>query len=665
MKLFPERGRTSPFGAILHGTSTHSSVGRRPSIPEPVDRSHVLLQSVLNGLAAGTAPDQLLRDAVAGALAASRGDDAGILRLVGGECSPVAGAGRLSPGAIETGRSAVAGSRAVRRRDPETGLMTAAEPLRAGQAVIGALVVTGPAERLDGAALPLYAAAAASVVKRHATATPEALPELLASMAGVACDLDVSAMSARILDAARDLFGVDLSLCALWGDGPVRVSQFRGIDAGRMAQASKLPGFRSLVTGDDVRVDGAADPVVACLSDLGHVAVGLPLAAGGRVFGRLVLLLPEAPGPAGRAVLERFASQVAVGLLAAQLHRAVGDQEHRLASVAHSVGQPVVMVDDNGHLVEVNGAAAQAFHLAGRFERGQPVTGRLGHPDIERMLTSGREGTAEVVVGSGEAHVYRATVRRVRGADGRVTGRVLVLEDVTTARQTDALKADFVAVIGHELRTPITVMKGYLKTLVRRGDAMTPERRAQALNAVDSNVTRLERLIEDLLFVSSIEQRSTQLDLRPVDVCDLLRLYAGERVSVTVPDAAVHAEVDEDRLAQVVRHLLDNALEHSAGEVVVRLVERDGKVEVAVEDSGPGIFSGDVTHLFSRFHQLDSSSTRSHGGLGIGLYICRRIIEAMGGRIWCESRLGVGSRFIFTVPAAAVEAATPVDAPVA
>ncbi|MGI8684658.1 MAG: sensor histidine kinase [Acidimicrobiales bacterium] len=611
---------------------------------------------MLNGLAAGAEPDRLLRDTVAGALVAARADAGGILRLAGGECTPVAVTGRLSAAAIETGRAAVAGGRMVRRRDADTGHMTAAEPLRAGQSLLGALVVTGSADGLEPAALPLFAAAAASVVKRHAAATPEALPELLASLAVVARDLDASAMSARILDAARDLFGVDCSLCALSGDGPVRVSQFRGIDADRMARASMLAGFRALVTGDDVRVDGPDDPVVACLSALGHVAVGLPLTAGGRLLGRLVLLLPEAPGTAGRVVLERFAGQVAVCLLAAQLHRAIGDQEHQLASVAHSVGQPVVMVDDNGNLVEVNGAAAQAFGLAGRFERGQPVAGRLGHTDVERMLTSGDEGTAEVVVGSGDARVYRATVRRVRGADSRVTGRVLVLDDVTTARQTDALKADFVAVIGHELRTPITVMKGYLKALMRRGDAMTPERRAQALTAVDTNVTRLERIIEDLLFVSAIEQRSTQLDLRPVDVCELLRGQAGGRVAVDVPDAAVTAQVDEDRIGQVVRHLLDNALEHSSGEVVARVARRDGKVEVVVEDSGPGIFSGDVPHLFSRFHQLDSSSTRSHGGLGIGLYICRRIIEAMGGRIWCESRLGVGSRFIFTVPAAAVEA---------
>lgn len=607
-------------------------------------------------MAAGTDPDQLLREALAGALAATGATVGCVLGVAGGSCRPIARAGDPSEAVIATGRAAVDGARGVRRRDAGTGATSTAEPLRAGSRIVGALVVSGPADRMDSTRLALFASATAGVVRRHDAATPEALPELLASLGSLARDLDASAMSARILDSARDLFGVDSSLCALASGESVRVTTFRGIDAGRMARATRLPGFRDLVTGRDLRVARADDPVVACLTDVDQVAVSLPLAAGGRVLGRVVLLLAEAPGPAGCALLERFASQAALCLLAARLHRELSDQEHQLASVAHSVGQPVVMVDDAGRLVEVNGAAAQTFHLAGGFERGQPVEGRLGHPTLEKMLTSGREASAEVVVGSGEPRVYRASVRRLRGADGRVRGRVMVLDDVTTARQTDALKADFVAVIGHELRTPITVMKGYLTTLVRHGESMTGARRAQAIKALEGSLGRLERLIEDLLFVSAIEERTPQLDLRPVDLAELLRAEERDRVSIEAPPGGLTAEVDEARLGQVVRHLLDNALQHSAGPVVVRLEDRGGTAEVSVEDSGPGIFSGDVPHLFERFRQLDGTSTRARGGLGIGLYICRRIVEAMGGRIWCESRLGVGSRFVFSLPSTVARA---------
>ena len=616
-----------------------------------VDRSHALLRSVLDGLAAGSEPESLLRDGLAGALAATGATDGAVLRLSAGELVPVVTSGRLGEVALATATAAAEAARMVRRRDAASGLTTAAEPLRAGLRVLGVVVVAGLHDRIDASSLSLYASALAAVVQRHATAVPEALPELLESLSTVARDLDVPTMSARILEAARDLFGVDASLCALDVDGVVRVTHFRGIDADRLARAAQFPGFRPLVTGDRVRVDGPDDPVVACLDTLGRVAVGLPLAAGGKVVGRLVLLMPEAPARAGLAVLDRFASHVAMCLLAGNLERAVRDQEQRLSSVAHSVGQPVVMVDEGGRLVEVNAAAAQVFRMAAGFERGQPVAGRLGHDVLEQMLASGVESSREVVVGTGETHVYRATVRRLRGAGSRAAGCVLVLDDVTTARRTDAIQADFVAVIGHELRTPITVMKGYLKTLARRGDAMSPERRAQALAAVDGSVTRLERLIEDLLFVSAVDEHTAVLDIRETDLRGLLLAEATERVVVHVPATRVEAGVDDARFAQVVRHLLDNALQHSTGEVVVRLTERGGTAEVAVEDCGPGIFSGDVPQLFERFRQLDGSSTRPHGGVGMGLYICRRIVEAMGGRIWCESRLGVGSRFVFSLPA--------------
>ena len=120
------------------------------------------------------------------------------------------------------------------------------------------------------------------------------------------------------------------------------------------------------------------------------------------------------------------------------------------------------------------------------------------------------------------------------------------------------------------------------------------------------------------------------------------------------------------KVQQVLHHLIDNALKYSDGEVVVEIHDRGEELEVAVVDNGPGIFSGDVPRLFERFFQLDGASTRAHGGTGIGLYVSRRLVEAHGGKIWCESRLGVGSRFAFTLPRwrELETSAVTVDAPV-
>jgi signal transduction histidine kinase len=194
------------------------------------------------------------------------------------------------------------------------------------------------------------------------------------------------------------------------------------------------------------------------------------------------------------------------------------------------------------------------------------------------------------------------------------------------------------------------VMKGYLRTLVHRGDTLDPHVRELALKAVESNADRLQRLIEDVLFVSAVETNRSNLHLEEVDLGALVDAVVQERVKVRRPRKDLTLSLDTAKVQQVLHHLVDNALKYSDGEVVVEISDHNDELEVAVLDKGPGIFSGDVPRLFERFFQLDGASTRAHGGTGIGLYVSRRLVEAHGGKIWCESRLGVGSRFAFTLP---------------
>jgi signal transduction histidine kinase len=170
------------------------------------------------------------------------------------------------------------------------------------------------------------------------------------------------------------------------------------------------------------------------------------------------------------------------------------------------------------------------------------------------------------------------------------------------------------------------------------------------VDALTRNVDRLERLLEDLLFISAVEKGRTSVHADADDVGELVDGLAGERVVVTRPRAPVTVPFDRGKVGHALYHLVDNALKYSEGEVVVEVVNRPDEVEIAVVDRGPGIFSGDVPSLFRRFRQLDGTSTRATGGTGIGLYIARRIVEAHGGRIWCDTRLGHGSRFAFTLP---------------
>ncbi|HUR19086.1 MAG TPA: ATP-binding protein [Acidimicrobiales bacterium] len=620
------------------------------------------LQPVLRGLAAGADPTKLLRDILQVAVVATRATEGGILRLVGHTATPAVTSGELSPSAAEAGRVAIDSGRLVRRRDPAGNATHAAEPLREGTRIIGALVVGGTMQRLDPAALPLYGAAASLVLGRQAAGAPATLRHLLDSLSHIASDLDTPRMLARIFDLVQNLFGTASGFCVLFDRGAVRVAHFRGIDKERMVLVAQQPDFKVLVSSRSMRIDPPTHPVVAQLARLSEVAVTLPLESEGSHLGQLVLLMATAPDSEQKEMLLSFSRHVGRCLRSAEMFRSLGDQQEQLTAMVHSMASPVVVVDESGHVTELNGAAAEAFRLAANFERNQPVAGRLGHKMLEQMLTNGDDQTAEVVIGGEKPRVYKATLRRIRASGGRLMGRILVLDDLTGEREMTTLKADFVAVIGHELRTPLTVMKGYLHSLIRRSDTMSDEKREQTLTAVKANVTRLERLIEDLLFISAIDKRRAQLDLELHDLGALLDARASDRVVVKLPNWPVEVELDQAKLDQVLNHLLDNALKYSEGQVSLELVERPDIYEIAVTDAGPGIFSGDIPQLFERFRQLDGSSTRTHGGVGIGLYIARRVVEAMGGRIWCESRLGVGSRFAFSMPrnrAAAVAQGAP------
>ena len=605
----------------------------------------------MRGLAAGSDPMRLLHDCLGGAVEAAEGRCGLLVGSMDGEVTPLASTGAISEPVREAANAAVSAGRLSRKGDAKTGQHAVAEAVRVGGRVVGALAVGGQLSNLDPMSLMLFADAAALVMARRPTVMSATAPEFLDALARVGADTDRNNVLVRMFDAAENLFGAKAGFCALFEDEGARIAHFRGIDREVLRHASLESGFRELVTSPTLRIDTAANPLIASLTGGAETAVGLPLMAGGVRLGHLVLFLGETPDPSSRALLTGFANHVALSIRTAELSRRIADRDEQLASVVHSMPDPAVVVDDTGCFLMVNGPASELFHLAGTFEVGQPVAGRLGNTLLEAMLggEDHRDGQLEVALGT-PSRAFHASIRRVHSSDGRVLGRVMVLDDITTAREAAQIKADLVAVIGHELRTPLTVMKGYIRTLIRRGDEIEQSSRELALKALDSNSDRLERLIEDLLLMSAIETSRPTLHLEPADLCEVVAARANERVQVRRPRKELSVVVDRPKLEQVLNHLIDNALKYSEGVIVLEAVDRGEEVEISVTDSGPGVFSGDIPLLFERFQQLDGSSTRAHGGTGIGLYICKRLVEALGGRIWCESRLGLGSKFAFTVP---------------
>ena len=239
--------------------------------------------------------------------------------------------------------------------------------------------------------------------------------------------------------------------------------------------------------------------------------------------------------------------------------------------------------------------------------------------------------------------------------------------------EMNRLKDDFVASVSHELRTPLTSIQGYVKTLLRVDAKFPPEQQRSFLETVDKQSNRLHRLIEDLLAVSRLESHSEPMSISLLSLEDLarevveeLRDKTGDR-DVTLDFEKLPAlESDEGKVHQILINLVDNALKYTpaAAPVVIEGRALGDGASISVIDAGPGIPLEVQDLVFDRFYQVDQSATRTVGGTGLGLYICRRMAETIGGRVWLERSGPEGSVFSLWVPPTIRPALAP-DEPIA
>jgi signal transduction histidine kinase len=236
-------------------------------------------------------------------------------------------------------------------------------------------------------------------------------------------------------------------------------------------------------------------------------------------------------------------------------------------------------------------------------------------------------------------------------------GAVFVLHDITALKRLEAVRRDFVANVSHELKTPLTVVRGYAETLVK--DDPPAATRAQFLTAILENARRMQRLIDDLLDLSRIESRAWAPAPEPVDLEAVARevwsaIGAGTAFAVTLADDARTVHADPDAVRQVLTNVLENAARYTPaeGRVAVHAARAGGQVVVEIRDTGSGIPGEHLPRIFERFYRVDPHRSRAAGGTGLGLSIVKHLVEAHGGKVEAESRLGAGTTIRFTLPAA-------------
>jgi signal transduction histidine kinase len=255
----------------------------------------------------------------------------------------------------------------------------------------------------------------------------------------------------------------------------------------------------------------------------------------------------------------------------------------------------------------------------------------------------------------------RHLILSARAVDGG--GAVVTFLDVTEIRRLEMVRRDFVANASHELKTPLTAMRGFAETLLE--DDPPEDLRRDFLGSIRANTLRLQHLVDDLLDLSRLESggwvaMEELVDLKPVveEVWGSFRSKASERgLSFSVEGEALLL-ADDQGVTQVVRNLIDNAIQYTPrdGSIAVEITGKEGMARLEVRDTGIGIPTSSLPRIFERFFRVDPARSRAEGGTGLGLAIVRHLVESMGGEVWAESELGQGTSIFVTLPLAMKEA---------
>ena len=389
--------------------------------------------------------------------------------------------------------------------------------------------------------------------------------------------------------------------------------------------------------------------------------------------GDLTIRLPSTEG--GR--FRRVAKAVNMAAAALERQRKGLEAAHRsLQAILDSMIEGVVALDREGRILWLNGSAARFLEVTASQALGKRFTELFRQPEAEALLHDVAQqrspASREIRTAALQERVVQVQAvpcdagRRQAPDPDEAAGApeaalVLVIHDVTSMRRFEGMRREFVANVSHELKTPLTSIKGLTETLLG-GALEDPAANRRFVTMIEQDATRLSRLVDDLLELSHIESKALPLRRQPVALRALIESVVSgfqhplQARQITVDNAVAEAlpvvRADPERLRQVFVNLIDNAVKFNAvgGRILLRAAIDGAQLRIDVEDTGIGIPEADLPRIFERFYRVDNARSRERGGTGLGLSIVKHLIEAHGGTVAVASRLHHGTTVSVTLP---------------
>ena len=347
--------------------------------------------------------------------------------------------------------------------------------------------------------------------------------------------------------------------------------------------------------------------------------------------------------------------------------RTISRQRNEHKAVLSSMAEAVLAVDSEQKLITLNSAAAEMIGVDISNAKGRTLQEIIRNPDLQNFVTNAlasKEPIEKNITLHKDSQEYflQAKSSDLRDDQDEKIGVLVVLNDITKIRRLEQVRSDFVANVSHELKTPITSIKGFVETLLE-GAIKNPEEAKRFLDIIARQTGRMNAIIDDLLALSRIEQQAQKTEIERERVCikdaletaiELCRNNAqAKQIDIELRCAAsIVANINMPLLEQAVVNLLDNAIKYTpaSGQVTVGWSLVDAQIELWVRDTGYGIPGEHLPYVFDRFYRVDKARTRREGGAGLGLAISRWIADAHGGSISVESAVGKGSTFTVRLP---------------